>query len=57
MDAHVTIEELFEAVFSVRSVPKLYKENRDAVERRLDTDKAKPIHKRQTHPIVRQDVT
>jgi hypothetical protein len=30
MDIHATIEEVLEVVFSVRSIPKLYKENRVA---------------------------
>jgi hypothetical protein len=36
-DTHATIEELLEAVFSVRSVPKLYNGDQLIIEKSLET--------------------
>jgi hypothetical protein len=53
---------IMEETFSVRSMSGLC--NRTSIDesvrfaiRTIGKDEAKPIHKRQTHPLVREDVT
>jgi hypothetical protein len=47
IDTHATIEELFETVFSVRSVPRLYNEGQLPLEESLETTEEQELFVRQ----------